>query len=165
MAKIVLTLLDGKVLTRDTKVIGSESGCCCCFCSETCERCIITDVEFSGYGNNNIGPPIYQMLDKTAYAPDPPYCAEIRIVVSHTTAEWYNGTDEDGDLFSNYFLNTVGEYAEEVEENGNKKYKTYQKHCVLHGFIEPLAQRAQVRNTRVALAPEINDWPQNGQTS
>ena len=124
MAKIVLTLLDGKVLTRDTKVIGSESGCCCCFCSETCERCVLVDVPFTG-----IAPPIYQMLDKTAHAPDPPYCAEIRIVVSHTTAEWYNGTDEDGDLFSNYFLNTVGDYAEEVmpdgpPDYGKKQYKT-----------------------------------------
>jgi len=127
MAKIVLTLLDGKVLTRDTKVIGSESGCCCCFCSETCERCILVDVEFGSFPPF-IGPPIYQMLDKTAYAPDPPYCAEIRIVVSHTTAEWYNGTDQYGNLFSSYFLGTVGNYAEEVEENGNKKYKTYQKH-------------------------------------
>ena len=127
MAKIVLTLLDGKVLTRDTKVIGSESGCCCCFCSETCERCILVDVEFGSFPT--IGPPIYQMLDKTANAPDPPYCAEIRIVVSHTTAEWYNGTDEDGDLFSNYYLGTVGNYAEEVmpegpPDYGKKKYKT-----------------------------------------
>ena len=80
MAKIVLTLLDGKVLTRDNKVIGSESGCCCCFCSETCERCIITDVEFSGYPN--AGPPLYQMLDKTPYAPAPDYCAEIKILIS-----------------------------------------------------------------------------------
>ena len=118
MAKIVLTLLDGKVLTRDTKVIGSESGCCCCFCSETCERCILVDVEFGS--STIIGPPIYQMLDKTAYAPDPPYCAEIRIVVSKTTFDWTQGDNP------NYFLGTVGDYAEEVEENGNKKYKTYE---------------------------------------
>lgn len=120
MAKIVLTLLDGKVLTRDTKVIGSESGCCCCFCSETCERCILVDVEF-GDPPSVIGPPIYQMLDKTAYAPDPPYCAEIRIVVSKTTFDWTQGDNP------NYFLGTVGNYAEEVQENGNKLYKTYEK--------------------------------------
>ena len=144
MAKIVLTLLDGKVLTRDTKVIGSESGCCCCFCSETCERCVLVDVEFGV--TTLAGPPIYQMLDKTAYAPDPQYCAEIRIVVSHTTYDWIHGTNPDGSLFSTWSLDKVGYYAEEVKSDGTKTYKTRMPSAVAANVSRTWAQEPDYVN-------------------
>ena len=145
MAKIVLTLLDGKVLTRDNKAIGSGSGCCCCFCSETCERCVLVDVEF---GTTTLaGPPIYQMLDKTAYAPDPQYCAEIHIVVSHTTAEWANGTYPNSNtLFSTWSLDKVGYYAEEVKSDGTKTYKTRMPSAVAANVYRTWAQEPDYVN-------------------
>ena len=126
MAKIVLTLLDGKVLTRDNKAIGSDSGCCCCFCSETCERCVLVDAPFDQGIPPHIVPPIYQLLDKKAFAPEPPYCAEIVIAKSYTTAQWtIDDVDASGQGdHKNYSLSQFGVYAEEVEANGNKKYKT-----------------------------------------